>query len=328
MALTGATAEFLAEARSEGVEFGRTLTIGRQASFAGPLRLGSMLRRNDVWPAGETRRDFYRRFRPGPPWEGEPYLRALGARELQVLDVSGYERADVIHDLGDPIPDQLEERFDVVLDGGSLEHVFDVRTALANYMRMVRVGGRLVIQTMANNHCGHGFYQFSPELFFRALSEDNGYRVERLHLAEEDPDFSRPVAGLSFPFGAIARRRFAVADPAAAGERALLRTRVGVILLVQAERVSAAPPFARPIYQSDYRPLWETASARSQGAAERTPGRTRAAFRRLVPPEARMAFALDLAPWLLNLLDPLRHRRAARRRSFRNRRHYRRVSGR
>jgi SAM-dependent methyltransferase len=325
MGVTAPTAEFLAEARGHGVDFGRVLTIGRQASFVGPLRLGAMLRRHGAWPAGETRRSFQRRFRDGPPWLIDPYLRALGARELHALDVSGYEGADILHDLGEPVPADLDERFDLVLDCGSLEHVFDVPTALASYMRMVRVGGRLVVQTMANNHCGHGFYQFSPEFFFRALSERSGYTVERLQLVEDDLDFSRPLAGVSFPFNVARGRRYDVADPESVHERVLLRTRVGVSLLVQARRVAAVRPLAGPVHQSDYAAMWERGPRPPGGAPDAPEGGARRAFRRLAPPEARMSVALDLGPWLLTLLDPLRRVRAARERSLRNRRHYSRA---
>ena len=38
-------------------------------------------------------------------------------------------------------------------------------------------GGVLYIATPANNHCGHGFYQFSPELFFSLLSPKNGFEI-------------------------------------------------------------------------------------------------------------------------------------------------------
>jgi hypothetical protein len=31
---------------------------------------------------------------------------------------------------------------------------------------------------------GHGFYQFGPELYYRAFSEENGFQVERLELQE------------------------------------------------------------------------------------------------------------------------------------------------
>jgi SAM-dependent methyltransferase len=316
VAVTRVTAEFLAEARRDGVDFARTLTIGRHASFAGPLTLAAILRRNDVWPEGETRRSFARRFRAGPPWFIDPYLEALGARELHALDVSGYEGADVIHDLNEPVPDELDERFDVVFDGGSLEHVFDVPTALRSYMRMVRRGGRLILLTMANGHCGHGFYQFSPELFFRVLSEPNGYAVERLELVDEDPTFTRPVAGVSFPVER-GRRRYAVADPQAVGERVLLRSRTGIGLLVQARRDEALAPLREPVQQSDYRPLWSALEAPAGDA-----GAARRGFRRLVPPEARMALALDVAPRVAAALDPLRRLRVARERSLRNRRHY------
>jgi hypothetical protein len=34
--------------------------------------------------------------------------------------------------------------------------------------------------TPANNQMGHGFYQFSPELFFRVFSQENGYLLRAL----------------------------------------------------------------------------------------------------------------------------------------------------
>ncbi|HEX8075272.1 MAG TPA: hypothetical protein VF545_09850 [Thermoleophilaceae bacterium] len=325
MGVGAATAEFLAEARADGVDFSRTLTIGRQASFVGPVRLGRLLRRHGVWPAGVGGRSFYRTFRDGPPWLAEPYLAALGAREVAAMDVSDYEGAEVIHDLNEPLPEDMHERFDVVLDAGSLEHVFDVPTALRSYMQMVRVGGRLIVQTMANNHCGHGFYQFSPELFFRVLSEENGYELERLHLAAEDIEFSRPVAGVSAPFDPR-EGRFSVADPESVGGRVLLRTGYGVTLLVQARRVRAVPVLTRPPLQSDYKPMWAGGGGQTPAPVDGIPaGPLRSAFRRAFPPEARMVIALDLMPRLLPLLDPLRRARVARQRSFRNRRHFRRV---
>ena len=63
-------------------------------------------------------------------------------------------------------------QFDVVYDGGTLEHVFNFPVALRNAMELLRPGGRLfTIHTCANNLCGHGFYQFSRELFYRTLSQ-------------------------------------------------------------------------------------------------------------------------------------------------------------
>ena len=72
----------------------------------------------------------------------------------------------------------------MVVDGGTLEHVFDYPTALRNAMRMVRVGGHLILNAPVNNFPGHGFYQISPELFFRVLSPQFGFRVHDAVLME------------------------------------------------------------------------------------------------------------------------------------------------
>jgi hypothetical protein len=114
-----------------------------------------------------------------------------------------------------------------------------------------------------------------------------------------------------------------VTDPEEAGERVLVRGRSGTVLLVEARRVTRVEPLAAPPQQSDYAPLWRSPGSAAGPIPDAEAGRLRAAFRRVVPPEARMAIALDVAPRLLPLLDPLRRRRTARRRSVRNRRHFR-----
>jgi SAM-dependent methyltransferase len=322
MAVSAATAEFLVEARQLGVRFDRTLTIGRQALFAGPLTLGRILTRHRAWPAGSRRGRELREQLGRAPWLLDPFLETLGARAVVAMDASDYEGADLLHDLNEPVPAELHEQFDVVFDGGCLEHIFDVPQALRSYMAMVAVGGRLIVQTMANNHCGHGFYQFGPELFYRVFSETSGYEVERLQLVVEDVEFARPIAGVRYPFN-VGGRRYEVADPAAVGERVQLRTRHGVSLLVQARRVRAAPALAQTVQQSDYTRLW-TAQAPRPGA----PGPVRTRFRRHAPPGLMMAVSLDLLPRLRALLDPLARRRVARERSLSNDRFYRPVRGR
>jgi SAM-dependent methyltransferase len=294
--VSATTADFLVEARDRGVRFDRTLTIGRQTLFAGPLAL----RRHGLpWP---------RR-----PWVLDPLLETLGAREVVALDASGYEGADRIHDLNDPVPADLRDRFDVVFDGGSLEHVFDVPQALRSYMGMVKPGGHLIVQTVADGHCGHGFYQFSPELFYRALSDASGYHVERLQLAVEEVDVV-DVAGIRVPVTRGRGRRFDVADPAVVGERVEPRARSGASLLVQARRVRATDPLAVAPQQSDYERAW--------AAATPAPGPLRALFRRAASPRAMTIVTLDVLP---RLVAPLARIRSARRRSLKNRRLFRPV---
>ena len=88
----------------------------------------------------------------------------LGAGQLQSIDASRYERADLVHDLNIPVGDDLKERFHVIFDGGTVEHIFDIRMVFENVTRMLKSDGLFLSVNGANNWLGHGFYQFSPEL--------------------------------------------------------------------------------------------------------------------------------------------------------------------
>ena len=72
------------------------------------------------------------------------------------MDASDYEGANIVHDLNLPIPPALRERYDLVWDGGTLEHIFNFPVAIFNAMHMVKVGGHLLLETPTNNQCGHG----------------------------------------------------------------------------------------------------------------------------------------------------------------------------
>jgi hypothetical protein len=95
------------------------------------------------------------------------------------------------------IPSSLISRFSLLVDGGSLHHIFGFPTAAMNCMRMVREGGHFLSITAGNNLLGHGFYQFSPELFFKTFSPANGFFIEKLILVE--PSWRRKWYEVSDP---------------------------------------------------------------------------------------------------------------------------------
>jgi hypothetical protein len=49
---------------------------------------------------------------------------------------------------------------------------------------MSKVGGQIIHALPANNFCGHGFWQFSPELFFSLYNTENGYTDTEVFLAD------------------------------------------------------------------------------------------------------------------------------------------------
>lgn len=94
----------------------------------------------------------------------------LGSSELTYMDYSDFEGADLIHDLNFPIPEKYANSFDTVIDGGTIDHVFNIPVCLFNLYKLLVPGGTLISMSPANNYAGHGFYQFSPELFYRFIS--------------------------------------------------------------------------------------------------------------------------------------------------------------
>ncbi len=246
MGLDAKATQFLLAARGLGASFERVATIGRQRLYVRPAWLRSRLRAAGIaLDSAATARLF-------DEAEGfaEPFLRVLGAGRIVSLDASGYEGASRVADLNTNIAPDLENAFTTVLDSGSLEHVFDFRTAIANCMRMVAPDGHLLIVTPANNMAGHGFYQFSPELFYRVLSESNGFSVERMFATE-----------LS------SARWYEVADPAVLGARVQFRTFRPTYVCVIARRVALLPVLASPPQQSDYLARWQSRGTPDPGAA-------------------------------------------------------------
>ncbi|MGD0746115.1 MAG: class I SAM-dependent methyltransferase [Verrucomicrobiota bacterium] len=228
--------QFLVAARKRGAQFGRTIMLGRQSLSVFPRTMVGVLSRKG-FPTDKFQN-------PGPECAyAEPFFEALGAVQVDSMDVSPFEGAKFVHDLNLPIPSDWKEKFDAVFDGGTLEHVFNFPVALRNSMELVREGGRLFVHTCANNLCGHGFYQFSPELFYRALNPENGFEVERM------------VIHRLGPYGGW----YEVSDPNTVRSRVELITFMPVQLLVQARRTKVREIFARPPQQSDYTALWHSA---------------------------------------------------------------------
>jgi hypothetical protein len=240
-------AEFLGCARKAGVDFSRTATLGRLNLFVDQRSLGAVLREN----FGSVTDEDVRAVRTGSDGYAEEFLRRLGAKESTSIDASAYEGASLVHDMNLPIGDGLKRKFSAVIDGGTLEHIFNFPVAIQNCMQMLDVGGHFFSHTMANNFMGHGFYQFSPELFYRVFAPENGFCIHRVVVFEQR--VGRP-------------RWYEAADPNEISERVELINGRPTYLLVHAERLTDVPIFASPPQQPDYAVHWSRNTAPRYGS--------------------------------------------------------------
>lgn len=104
------------------------------------------------------------------------FFLAVGFKEVRALDVSDYEKADIIFDLNYELPKELENRFDIVFDGGVIEHVFNVATAFLNICKMTKIGGYIFSINPVYNYIHNTFWNISPEMFLDFYSA-NEYKI-------------------------------------------------------------------------------------------------------------------------------------------------------
>jgi len=101
------------------------------------------------------------------------FFSMLGFESVASADFSDYENPSMTLDLNQPVPTELHERFDVIFDGGTMEHCFDTFQVLRNIFSMLKKGGRIIHSSPSNNHVDHGFYMYSPTLFADYYSANN-----------------------------------------------------------------------------------------------------------------------------------------------------------
>ncbi len=152
--------------------FGDIATLGRQNIHVGDAVLQKTLR----LPVEK---------RYGPFCE-DLLIEQFGAASVTSFDASEYESATVLHDMNKPL--DHSRQYDTVIDFGTLEHIFDLAVAFKNIAMLCKPGGSIVHSLPANNYNGHGFWQFSPELFFSLYSTSNGFADTEVYIAQLDDD--------------------------------------------------------------------------------------------------------------------------------------------
>lgn len=263
---------FLLYAKSTGVDFARTAMIGRQGLH---LSFGEF--------CSVITKEFGIRMEPralAGLYEGrhsEGLLAYLGAETVHSYDVSGAEGPTHVHDFNHPITNESLSRYTVVIDGGSLEHVFNFPVAIKNCMEMIEPGGHYLGISPSNNWMGHGFYQFSPEIYFRVLSRSNGFEIEKLLCHQ----------------GRRSKNWFEVPDSAVVHRRVGIRGGPPILLLIVAKRVEDRAIFSTPPIQADTFAIPDVVKSGSPSGPPRKAG---SLLQRLVRPLRKLMGRGDVPP--------------------------------
>lgn len=107
--------------------------------------------------------------------ESQHFFSLIGY-DLTIADIAKIRGDELLVDLNHPLDGALKAHpFDLVIDGGTAEHCFNIGQALKNMAELVRVGGCIVHLNPAAVY-NHGFYNLNPTLYADFYGH-NGFRI-------------------------------------------------------------------------------------------------------------------------------------------------------
>lgn len=152
--------------------------LGKQTVFVDLNIVGDYLKSNGI----KYDESFFERNLNSNEVDSVELFMAMGISEVHSIDITDNDGADIILDMNDLITDiNLKERFDLILNGGTLEHVFDITTAMRNVTYMLKNGGFVIHMAPCVGYVDHGFFSFSPT-YFIDYYEANSFFVKSIFL--------------------------------------------------------------------------------------------------------------------------------------------------
>lgn len=113
------------------------------------------------------------------------FFTALGFSVIESVDRNQYDGSTYIYDLNNRnICTEIRKKYNLAIDAGTMEHVFDTVSFFKNVYDILEFGGCIIHHSPSNNHCDHGYFQFSPQLF-HDYYKVNGYDVVDLKFVRQ-----------------------------------------------------------------------------------------------------------------------------------------------
>ncbi len=96
--------------------------------------------------------------------------------DLTIADIARVRGDEVLVDLNEPLePALTAQPFDLVIDGGTAEHCFNIGQAFKNMAELVKLGG-CILHINPAAMFNHGFYNLNPTLYNDFYTE-NGFTM-------------------------------------------------------------------------------------------------------------------------------------------------------
>lgn len=145
---------------------GSILQLGKQTTYVNPKQILNIGKKFGYLPAVDE-------INSNAPVDDVNLFKYLGFSNVESLDYSDYESPTHLHDMNLPVPQIFHDNYDVIYDGGTLEHIFNFPQSLINIYNMLKIGGIVIHASPSCNFVDHGFYSFSPTAFYDYYSQNS-----------------------------------------------------------------------------------------------------------------------------------------------------------
>jgi len=109
-----------------------------------------------------------------PRCSSKYFYESLGIKEYQCIDINA-DYGAIPHDLNKPFEDRSKfNKFDIVTDHGSCEHVFNIAECYRTMHNLTKPGGYIIIAQALLK--GNGYFTFD-ESFFEGIAAANNYKI-------------------------------------------------------------------------------------------------------------------------------------------------------
>jgi SAM-dependent methyltransferase len=159
--------------------YGTAYTLGRQTMALNPADTARLLDMLHVpksvgsWTEADfsvdKTTDFALKYSDTKHVTDVSFLRAFNFDKVYAIDISDFEGAEIVTNLNNPIPANLESTCDFLLDGSTLDNIFDPVTGLRNIARLLKPGGRAFLNNLGNyskQFNGIPYTMFNPLWFY------------------------------------------------------------------------------------------------------------------------------------------------------------------
>ena len=116
----------------------------------------------------------------------EDYFKSVGFKEYKSIDINGAYNS-LQFDLNKNILEtySYKEEFDLVINNGTGEHVFNQYALFLNFHNLTKLNGVMLNILPFIDWINHGFYNFNP-IFFADLAASNNYEIIKISLANRN----------------------------------------------------------------------------------------------------------------------------------------------